>query len=842
MNRHGRLRFETLEPRLALSVTVDAPSNHEVPDNEWTGVLLNRHADFGTPNGSVLLPTGRHVLTAGHTSEDREIVVDLPGTANDEVVGVIGVYQHPLYRDNAIGYDIAILELAHELDPAVQRYDIYRDFDELGQTHHRIGFGLSGQEYLQSGTQGVKRSGVNRYDSLEDDTTRLNYDFDAAGPEGDDEVLSAGGDSGSPVFIFDGSTPLIAGITNEGFNDSTVSAFGRGGKDARVSLFAEWIDEFLYGNHVAPTIVDVTLRGSSWAPGVEYKFSELIADGEQFRPIPTQNVTYISIQFSEDVALRNAGGSRVHLDFSALSAFQLRRTFRNTNGVVETETVAPETFGLSYDPHTHTATWIFDPLPDGKYSIQIDAPSPGKAGIVDAANNPLDGEWSNDNAGTADNYADDPELTFQTGNGAPGSTGSAFRFHFALLAGDYNGDGVVNAADASAPGDGNGDGVVNGSDSPTSLGVLNNKLTLLNFQGADFNDDEVVNAADLAIWRTAYATNGNADADGDADTDGNDFNVWSQNVGYESAWSHDSNVSSNVVIGPGPRVTNVIVSGSQSAHADHAFNDPANDSTDFDGSGIQLKTVPVGGADTITIVFDEAVNIEAKSLFLVGLQTVNLPALAEFSYDPLSYSATWRFEGWSIGDQYLLILSDEVTNVDGAALDGEWTNPNRVYQTGSSGSYFANAAISEFPSGDGTQGGWFTFVLSLLPGDANLDGIVNGNDYNILAVNYGVGFNKFFVHADFDGDGVVNGDDYDLLAANYNRNLQVLHILPDLDNDGDVDADDLDVIGDNAGMTGADWEDGDLDNDNEVTGDDVLIADILFTIWDLLGFEFNVVS
>jgi hypothetical protein len=70
----------------------------------------------------------------------------------------------------------------------------------------------------------------------------------------------------------------------------------------------------------------------------------------------------------------------------------------------------------------------------------------------------------------------------------------------------------------------------------------------------------------------------------------------------------------------------------------------------------------------------------------------------------------------------------------------------------------------------------------------------------------------------------------------------VLDILADLDNDGDVDADDLDIIGNNAGMTGADWEDGDLDNDNEVTGDDVLIADILFEIWGLDGFDFNVVS
>ncbi len=838
MNRQGRLRFETLESRLALSVTVDEPFKHEVPDNEWTGVLLNRHVQ-GQINGSVLLPTGRHVLTAGHTSEDREIVL-YPGTVNEEIVEVIAVHPHPLhiYNPEGSGYDIAILELAHELDLAVQRYGVYREFDELGQTHHRVGFGLSGQEFLQAGTAGVKRSGVNRYDSLEDQNTRLNYDFDASGPEGDDEVLSAGGDSGSPVFIYDGSTPLIAGIANEGFNDFGVSAFGRGGKDARVSIFAEWIDEVLYGNHIAPTIVDVTLRGSSWDPDLEYKFSELVAAGEQFRSIATQNVTHLSIQFSEEVTLRNTAGVQVYMDASAM---RLRRTFRvedsedpDYNKVV-TRIVEPVTFPFSYDPHTKTATWRFNPLPDGKYSIEIDAPSPEKAGVVDAANNPLDGEWTNDHAGTPDNFADDPHRTFQTGNGTPGGTGSAFRLHFALLAGDYNGDGVVDAADASAPGDGNGDGVVDGSDSPTNLGVMGNVLALLKYNGADFNDDEKVDAADLQIWRTAYATNGNADADGDSDTDGNDFLVWMSNLGYDSVWSYNANVAAAVTMGVGPRVTNIIVSGSQSTHAPFSF-------TTVDGSGEQLKTVPVGGADTVTIVFDEAVNVSAGSLFMVGLQTINVPTLAEFSYDALTFSATWRFEGWAIGDQYLLALSDEVTNVDGVPLDGEWTNPNRLYQTGSSGSYFADTAISEFPSGDGTPGGWFTFVMSLLPGDADLNGVVNGTDFNILAVHYGVGLNKLFHQADFDGNGVVNGDDYDLLAANYNRNLQVLWVAADLNLDGTVDGADLAIIGDNAGMTGADWEDGDLDGDGEVTLADLDLALTLYGLWGLDGFEFNVVS
>jgi hypothetical protein len=109
MNRHGRLQFESLESRLALSVTADAPGNHVVPDGQWTGVLLNRNTFSGETYGSVLLPTGRHVLTAAHPLKNDPLVnhdvriVDLPGEVNDVFVDVVGVYQYPEYNVNLNG-------------------------------------------------------------------------------------------------------------------------------------------------------------------------------------------------------------------------------------------------------------------------------------------------------------------------------------------------------------------------------------------------------------------------------------------------------------------------------------------------------------------------------------------------------------------------------------------------------------------------------------------------------------------------------------------------------------------------------------------------------------------
>lgn len=55
------------------------------------------------------------------------------------------------------------------------------------------------------------------------------------------------------------------------------------------------------------------------------------------------------------------------------------------------------------------------------------------------------------------------------------------------------------------------------------------------FLEADFNEDFYVDAADLAQWEGDYGLNGNSDADGDGDSDGEDFLVWQQQFGLDTA-------------------------------------------------------------------------------------------------------------------------------------------------------------------------------------------------------------------------------------------------------------------------------------------------------------------
>jgi len=562
----------------------------------------------------------------------------------------------------------------------------------------------------------------------------------------------------------------------------------------------------------APNITDVRIdrRGGNpddWAASAEISFATRVAAGKQFKPIATQGANTIDIVFSENVSFGN-NGNELEL--------------KQKNGAV----IGFSSF--AYDPFTFTAKWTFTAeLPHDKLAIHL-----SDLTITDASGNRLDGDWENDdnddqgnsaNINTPDDITDDTGEAFSVGDGIAGSLNNEFRFHFAYLPGDYDGNGVVEHGSEAATGDGNGDGVVDASD--LNLGVDGEMLSLRGIGGADFGsttlgivEDEIVNGFDLKVWESGFGTGGSGipgDANGDGLVNGADFLFWQSEFGSFSAW-YEGNWSpgtggtlAQILVGLAPQITELVISGSNSLHAPFAFST-------VDGSGSQIATVPVGGADTISITFSELVNVDASSLTLIGLQTANKPQLAEFSYDSLTMTATWRFEGWSLGDQYLISVRDTVTDLEGNLLDGEWVNPQSISTT--------NSLVSTFPSGDGTAGGHFNFVATLLAGDANLDGIVNGNDFGILLSNWGVSVGALFQDADSNGDGAVNSLDFSLFSNNWLTNLQVVSVMADVNGDFLVDATDTATINANFGMTGASYADGDLNSDGVVDIKDLDLA------------------
>jgi cyclophilin family peptidyl-prolyl cis-trans isomerase len=110
-----------------------------------------------------------------------------------------------------------------------------------------------------------------------------------------------------------------------------------------------------------------------------------------------------------------------------------------------------------------------------------------------------------------------------------------------LPAGDYTGDGIVDASDhnvwkstfgstTDAEADGNGDGIVDAAD----YTVWRDSLAGTGGPPGDYDDNGLVNDADYAAWRAGFGmtvTAGTgADGNGDGVVDAADYTVWRDNV------------------------------------------------------------------------------------------------------------------------------------------------------------------------------------------------------------------------------------------------------------------------------------------------------------------------
>jgi hypothetical protein len=177
------------------------------------------------------------------------------------------------------------------------------------------------------------------------------------------------------------------------------------------------------------------------------------------------------------------------------------------------------------------------------------------------------------------------------------------------------------------------------------------------------------------------------------------------------------------------------------------------------GSGIQLRTVPVGGINQIIVLFSEDVapsaTVEIKSVAGGGSYPVSTsfptPRAIQFNFPaPIQRSGI-------PGDKLLITFGNvKKPGTTGASLDGDWTNPSSLGSTGT----------SSYPSGDGNPGaGFFEFRVIVLPGDFNGDNIVNLTDYGIWSANQGT--NKTYAQGDADGDGDVDTADYNIMLANW---------------------------------------------------------------------------
>ena len=249
---------------------------------------------------AALLYTGKHILHCkhaiegagygGHTPEDKKywyIFAEGPeGKVSLEVEKVEAYRSNgELEFEGSLSYDFSIITLKEEAPTWIDRYEIYRETDEIGKNYLRVGYGMEGlgeygrgdgflpKEFWSSDTEGgqlVKRYGSNTYDMTEA------------------EFLL------KPTFTWDAESlgPLEArqAMLMSDFDDGTVEndAFGQGNiqemKNVKHTGLGKWEVSSSPGNSGGPNFIDGRIAGVGSGGGGYHPSGQLIIDGSDDRP------------------------------------------------------------------------------------------------------------------------------------------------------------------------------------------------------------------------------------------------------------------------------------------------------------------------------------------------------------------------------------------------------------------------------------------------------------------------------------------------------------------------------------------------------------------------------
>ena len=249
---------------------------------------------YGT---GVLLYDGRAILTAAHlfSHGSTAATVYFETTAGNQAITASKVSVLSSYDSVNTNNDLALVWLTGSAPTAAERYTLYRDSDEIGQTLTMVGYGQpstgsSGISTTYSAAP-IRQKANNVFDadaatlkatlgSIMSWTptagTQLIADFDngTSGQDalgrlinrpglglGQNEGSISSGDSGGPAFI-DGKvagiasyiTSLSQGSAHPDIDSTLNSSYGEIAAWQRVSAFEQWIDQSVRANYVdAPT-------------------------------------------------------------------------------------------------------------------------------------------------------------------------------------------------------------------------------------------------------------------------------------------------------------------------------------------------------------------------------------------------------------------------------------------------------------------------------------------------------------------------------------------------------------------------------------------------------------
>ena len=260
-------------------------------------VRISTSSGYGT---GALLYDGRAILTAAHVLANQSGPVSVHfTTAEGSGTLTASTYTlYPSFDSSSDNHDLALLWLDSPAPASLDRYDLYRASDEIGQVFDFYGYGkpVQGSVGAQTSTSNpmTRATAENRFEvdaaTLKSQVgsamswspltgTQLVADFDDGQKShdalgllsgvvdtglGNLEGMLSSGDSGGPAMI----GQAIAGVAAYVFRlspfglspdiDSTTnSSFGELGSWTRVSAYQEWIDQQIRAHQTdAPTRVE----------------------------------------------------------------------------------------------------------------------------------------------------------------------------------------------------------------------------------------------------------------------------------------------------------------------------------------------------------------------------------------------------------------------------------------------------------------------------------------------------------------------------------------------------------------------------------------------------------
>ncbi|MGD0137373.1 MAG: C10 family peptidase [Tepidisphaeraceae bacterium] len=263
-------------------------------------------------------------------------------------------------------------------------------------------------------------------------------------------------------------------------------------------------------------------------------------------------------------------------------------------------------------------------------------------------------------------------------------------------------------------GDANLDGLVNGSD--FNILAANFNQSAAGWDYGDFNYDGLVNAADFNELAANFNQGANLNAPGPVAGSGAIYTI----AGSPGAQTLD------------------ILSGTVTLTSDLSALLPNYSLQIENGASVVLASDQHIGA--LQLVGSGSLDVNNYTMF------INYGS----NPDPISTIAAYIKSGYN---------------------GGGWNGPgimSTAAQTRTNGLYYG-LGYADGKDGvvSGLSSGQIEIKYTLL-GDANLDGLVNGSDFNILAANFNQSITGWD-QGDFNYDGLVNAADFNDLAANFNQ-------------------------------------------------------------------------